>query len=440
MAAPSRSDQLTDVNRSGLLDVGSEEGLVGRSSPRFARPSQVSNVLKRLLVVVLVCAAAGGAYYWYMRQQAAPSAATQAPPPAPPPEVGVVEVHAAEVPLTFVYAGRVAGFRDVEVRPQVGGILLRREYEEGTRVKQGQVLFRIDPRTYEVALDRANAQLGQAQATLRQAQENLTRIEELFRRGVATDKQRDDAQAARDQAQASVQLAQAEVQGAKLNIGYTTVNAPVAGITTLQSPPVGTLIQAQQSLLTTITQLDPAYVNFSVTDTEYQNFRLLNQGRAKPITERDLTVEIRYGDGSVYPQPGKVDVSANSIDPRTGTLQVRAIVPNGEGGLLPGQFVRVVVTGISLPDAIVIPKRAVSQGPQGPFVYTLGDNNLAQAHPVRLGRDLESGWVIQDGLKPGERIVVDGVIRVRPGAPVRPAPLQPPQQASQNTPPAGAKP
>jgi membrane fusion protein (multidrug efflux system) len=335
----------------------------------------------------------------------------------------VVETQAVEVPLTIVYAGRVAGFRDVEIRAQVSGVLLEREFNEGAQVKRDQLLFRIDPRTYEVALARGQAQLAQAQASLRQAEENYKRIDELFKKGVATDKQLDDVRAARDQAQAAIQLAQADIRAAELNLGFTTVSAPVTGITSLHSPPEGTLILAQQTLLTTITQLDPAYVNFSVTDAEYQAFRQLNQRLAKPIKEEDLKVEVLFGDGTAYAAPGTVDVSARSIDPRTGTLQVRTVLPNPDGVLLPGQFVRVVIRGVALPDAILIPKRAVSQGPEGPFVYVVGANNAAQARPVRLGREVEAGWVIQDGLRPGERVIVDGVIRVRPGAPVRAVPV-----------------
>jgi membrane fusion protein, multidrug efflux system len=379
-------------------------------------------LIRRAFIILFICAlAAAGAYYWYARHQA--PATAQAPAAAPPPpEVGVVETKAAEVPLTIVYAGRVAGFRDVEIRAQVSGVLLKREFNEGVQVKQAQVLFRIDPRTYEVALARGQAQLAQAQASLRQAEENYKRIEELFKKGVATDKQLDDVRAARDQAQAAIQLAQAEIRAAQLNLSYTTVNAPVSGITSLHSPAEGTLILAQQTVLTTITQLDPAYVNFSVTDAEYQAYRQLNQRLAKPIKEQDLQIDVQFSDGSVYGQHGSVDVSARSIDPRTGTLQVRAVLPNPDGALLPGQFVRVVIRGIVLPDAIVIAKQAVSQGPEGPFVYVVGANNTAQPRPVRLGREVESGWVVQQGLKPDERVIVDGIIRVRPGAPVRPVP------------------
>jgi membrane fusion protein (multidrug efflux system) len=349
----------------------------------------------------------------------------------PPPEVGIIVVQPAEVPYPVEYAGRVAGFQDVEVRPQVGGLLLKREYEEGARVTQGQVLFRIDPATYEIALDRAEAQLQQAQAALRQAEDNFNRTEELFRRGVSTNVQLDEARVQRDQARASVSLAEAEMEEGKLNLGYTTVAAPATGVTALQSPPIGTLILAQQTLLTTITQLDPAYVNFSFTDEQGRAFRALNERREKPISEKDLTVELLYTPEAPYPQPGKIDTAAHRVDPQTGTVQARAIFPNPDGALLPGQFVRVRILGITLPNAIVIPHRAVSQGPQGPSVYVLGENNVAQARPIRLGAEIAAGWVVQDGLTGGEKVIADGVIRVRPGQPVRPAPAGPqPEQAS----------
>jgi membrane fusion protein (multidrug efflux system) len=347
----------------------------------------------------------------------APSPGAAAAPP--PPEVTVASVAPAEVPLTFEYAGRVAGFREVEVRPQVGGILMERSYEEGARVEAGQLLFRIDRRPYEVALARAQAQLRQAQAQLRQAEDDYARQEQLYRRQVTSERQRDEALAQRDLARAAVAAAEAEIAAARLNLDFTEVNAPIAGVTSLQSPPVGTLVQAQQTLLTTITRLDPAYVNFSFTDAEYAAFRALNERRATPITAEDLTLELRFGDGSVYPHPGRIDTAAQSVDPQTGTIQARAIFPNPEGVMLPGQFVRVVVRGVSLQDAITVPKQAVSQGPQGPFVYVLGEDGRASARPIRLGRELATAWVVPEGLAAGDRVVTEGVIRVRPGAPVR---------------------
>jgi membrane fusion protein (multidrug efflux system) len=378
-------------------------------------------VLKRVIVglIGLAVVVAGYLLIWGWPR---PAPQTTTSPP-PPPEVGIVAVAAAEVPLPVEYAGRVVGLRDVEVRALVGGILLKRGFEEGTSVTQDQLLFQIDPAPYEVALKRAEAQLAQAQAALRQAEDNFDRVEQLFKKGVSTEKLRDEAIAARDQARASTELAKAEIASAKLNLGYTKVNAPTAGITGLQSPAVGSLIQAQQTLLTTITPLDPAYVSFSFTDEEGRAFRELNARRTPPITANDLTVDLQFGDGSVYPQSGTIDAAAQRVDPQTGTIQARAIFPNPDGHLLPGQFVRVRIRGVTLPDAIVIPKQAVSQGPQGPSVYVVGRNNIAEVRPIRLGPEVAAGVLVQEGLRGGERVVVDGVIRVRPGAPVNPAPF-----------------
>jgi membrane fusion protein, multidrug efflux system len=379
-------------------------------------------VLKRAAAAVVVCVLLGaGLLYWQRGDR--PSAAQAPVTPPPPAQVGVLAVKAKALPLTFTYAGRVAGFRDVEIRAQVNGTLLKREFSEGARVKQGDVLFRIDPRPYEVARDRAKAQLAQAEATLRQATENWKRVDELVKRQVSTEKQHDDARAALEQAQASVQLMQAEVRNAELNLGYTTITSPVTGVTRLVSPPEGSLVLAQQTALTTITQLDPAYVNFSYTDSEYQAARELSRQLPTPIVRDNLTVELQAGNGAPFPGTGKIDASANRVDAQTGTIQARAIFANQDGALLPGQFVRILIRGVTLPNAIVIPRQAVSQGPQGPFAYVVGPDGKVEARPLQLGREVDEGWIVDRGLKDGETLIVEGVMRVRPGAPVAPAPM-----------------
>uniref|UniRef100_UPI00352158A8 efflux RND transporter periplasmic adaptor subunit n=1 Tax=Rhodoplanes tepidamans TaxID=200616 RepID=UPI00352158A8 len=358
------------------------------------------------------------------QQAQAPAGDGAAPggtPSQPPPTVGVITVTPREVPLPVEYAGRIAALRDVEVRPRVGGLLLSREFDEGAPVKEGQVLFRIDPATFKVALARVEAQLAQARATLTQAEENYTRIAELRQRAVASEQQLEQATATRDQARAAVDLARAEVDAARLNLDYTTITSPVNGVTALTSPAIGSLIQAQQTLLTTITPLDPAYVDFSFTDEEGQEFRELNERRAEPISEKDLTVELRFGRDTVYERSGRIDTAAQRVDLQTGTIRARAVFPNPDGELLPGQFVRVVIRGITLPEALVVPKRAVVQGPQGAALYVVNRSDVAEARPVRLGQEIEDGFVVRSGLEAGERIVVDGIIRVRPGQPVRPA-------------------
>ena len=379
-------------------------------------------MFSRAIVGAIAIVVVAGSGYWLFGRSAA--VAPAAPPAPPPPDVGVATLHRGDVPITLAYAGRVAGYRTVEVRPQVSGIVLKREFNEGDRVKQGDVLFRIDPRPYQAALDRVAAQLTQARATATQSEENYKRIQELIGRNVATQKQMEDAQATRDQSKAAVQAAEADLATANLNMEYTTIRAPVSGPTMLTSPAEGTLVQSQQTLLTTIWQLDPAYVNFSVTDTEYRAFQSFQADRAKPLTDADVWVKLQYGDGTTYPVNGKVNVSSETVDQRTGTLQIRAIFPNPDGAILPGQFVRVVIGGIALPNAFVIPSKAVSQGPQGAFVYLVNDKNAAEIKPVKLLREYKDGWIVREGLNDGDKIIVDGVMRVRPGATVHPTPVE----------------
>lgn len=388
----------------------------------------------RTAFAIAIVVLAGIGLYLYLGRPAAPKATVAAPPP---PEVGVVQLVAADVPLPLQFAGRVAGFRAVEIRAQVSGILQKREFNEGAVVNVGDVLFRIDPRSYEAALSRATAQAAQARATLTQTEENYKRVEGLVAQKVSPQKSLEDAIAARDQARAAIQSTQADVATARLNLEYTVIKAPVTGPTSILSPPEGTLVQAQQTLLTTITQLDPAYVNFTFTDSEMRALDEIGKSQEKPLDSDDVKVQLRFGDGAVYPQLGKVDTRSRTVDPRTGTILIRAVFPNHEGGLLPGQFVRVNVTGITMPAAIVVPKMAIAQGPLGAFVYVVEADNVARARQVRLGRELEDGWIVRKGLQAGDRIVVDGVIRVRPGNVVRPVPYDPPRKAE---PAAGSKP
>ena len=375
----------------------------------------------RLIIGALVLSTLIATAYFFLWGK--PREAIQKAAPTPP-QVGVIALRRADVPLALTYAGRVAGFRIVEVRPQISGTILKREYIEGSQVKQGDVLFRIDPRTYQSALDRANAQLAQAEATSVQAEENFNRIDELAKRQVATQKQLDDARAARDQARATIQAAKADINTAKLNIEFTTLTAPVSGPTNLVSPPEGSLALAQQTILTTITQLDPAYVNFSTSESESTELRDINRARDKPLTEGDITVALQHGDGSAYPIKGKLNVSSSTVDARTGTLQIRSIFPNPDGALLPNQFVRVLLTGVTLQNVFVIPQQAISQGPQGAFVYAINPaGNGVVVKPVKLDREVKGGWVVKDGVSDGDKVVVDGVMRIRPGGPVKPVPF-----------------
>src|SRR5260370_11500641 len=312
---------------------------------------------------VLVLALAGGGVYLFMTQ---PAKAPAAPPAPPPPQVGVAELAAADVALPLEFSGRVAGFRVVEIRAQVSGVLLKREYLEGAVVAVGQVVFRIDPRTYEASLARATAQAAQAKATLIQAEESISRQVGLAAQKGATQKSLEDATAGRDQARANVQSTEADVVTAKLNLEFTVIKAPVKGPTSLVSPAEGTLIQAQQTLLTTITQLDPAYVNFTFTDGELRSLQEINRSSEELFDPAHVKVELQFGDRATYPEPGTVDTRSRTIDPRTATILTRAIFPNHDRPLLPAPFVRLKMTGITMPNAIVVPKAPLSQGPPRP--------------------------------------------------------------------------
>lgn len=389
------------------------------------------------IAVILIAIAAAALYWFALRSPTAPPVAV-APPPA---EVGVATLVTADVPLPLRYSGRVSGFRVVEIRSQVGGILQKRQFTDGEPVKAGQVLFRIDPRSFEASLARAKAQMAQAQATLTQATENFARVEGLAARQVSTQKALEDATAAREQSAAALASAKADVQTAELDLEYSVIKAPIAGLTSIEaSPPEGTLVQPQQTLLTRITQLDPAYVYFTTTDGELRELKEINATRARPLTENDVTVKLRFGNGDLYPLDGRVDTSSGIVDPRTGTVQIRAVFPNEERGLLPGQFVRVDILGVTMPNAILVPQTAIVQGPQGAAVYVVEANDVAQLRPVKLDREVERGWIVKSGLKAGERVIIEGVIRVRPGmkvmavAPVTPAaPASPAAPAGSGT-------
>jgi membrane fusion protein, multidrug efflux system len=342
-------------------------------------------------------------------------------PPPPPPQVTITEVQTKAVPVTYEYAARVSAYREVQVRARVGGILLKRNFTEGAQVKAGQVLFEIDPAPFEAERARTKAQLQQAQAQFNQAVRDAERALQLFARGAGSEKSRDDAIAAKELGAASVAAAEAQVRTAQLNLDYTKVRAPISGITSLEQVPEGSLIgtSGDSGLLTAITQLDPIYVNFAFADREGAEIRrLLASQQPKGSPAKDLKVKITFGDGEVYDQEGTIDFTSSSIDTQTGTLQARAIVKNPNQRLVPGQFVRATVTGLTLDDAILVPEAAVMQGPQGQFVYTINSTGNAEIRPVELSRQIESGWIVSSGLRAGDKLVTEGVIKVRPGAPV----------------------
>lgn len=349
--------------------------------------------------------------------------AADAQPAPPPPEVVVETAKSEAMPLVLEYSGRTAGYREVEVRAQVSGILQERTYQEGSRVQKGQVLFRIDPRTYEAALARAKGALAQEQARYRQTERDLKRIRELQKKGFASESELDNAVSNFEQSKANVEAAEAEVKSRQIDLDYTTVEAPISGITSRETRSEGSLVVASDpnsSLLTQLTQLDPIYVNFAYPDTEAERLRQeMQTGKLTLPESGKLNVEVKFGDGSSYPMEGQVDFTDSLIDRGTGTVSARAVVPNPAQKLLPGQFVRVLVKGLTRPDTVTVPERAVSQGPRGTFVYVVDEQGVARVRQVSTGRTANGRWVIESGVDAGDRVIVEGLPKVRPDTPVK---------------------
>jgi len=334
-------------------------------------------------------------------------------------DVVVMETRSKPVALTYDYSGRISAFREVEVRARVSGILLRREYVEGTRVQAGTVLFRVDPAPAQLAVANEEAQLQQARLQLEKAQRDSERVTALFQAGSSTEVAHQDALSQKALAQALVTANQARLKTAQLDLGYTTAVAPISGVTSTQVVPEGSLVGVN-SLLTRITQLDSVYVNFAFTAEEAAEIKqLLRSGAAKGREDGRLGLKVILGDGQTYDQEGYIDFTSSSIDAQTGTIQARGVVANAENRLLPGQFVRAEVTGVTLQNALTVPQASVMQGPQGPFVYVVGSENKAAARPVVLGRPVAEGWLVREGLKPGERVIAEGLVKVKPGSTVR---------------------
>jgi membrane fusion protein (multidrug efflux system) len=339
----------------------------------------------------------------------------------PPPQVTVITVQPRTVAVPFELTGQLEGSREVEVRARVSGILLERTFAEGQPVKKGQTLFTIDPAPYRAAVQAAEADVAEQQAGLSRAEREVARLTPLVAERAVSRRDYDNAVSDAEQARALVGSAEARLKQARLDLSYTRVEAPISGRSSRAERSEGSLVQAggESSLLTRISQLQPIWVRFSVADQVLLSLRKAIAARkvVAPVTNQ-LEVELVLPDGSRHPERGRVNFSDSLIDTTTGSVELRAEVPNAAGDLLPGQFVRVLLQGIERPDALLVPQRAVQQGAQGRFILTVGADNKAQVKPVEVGDWLGSEWVIESGLAPGDRVIVDGAVKVQPGSPV----------------------
>ncbi|MGT2474089.1 efflux RND transporter periplasmic adaptor subunit [Paraburkholderia terrae] len=365
-------------------------------------------------------------------------------PPRPTVEVTVVTVRQQETPVDFEFTAQTQSSREVEIRARVDGFLERRMYTEGALVKEGQVLFVMDKKPFEAALQSAKGALAQQQARLLVTKQNLARVIPLAAQNALSKKDLDDATGNEKQAEAAVIAAQGEVRTAELNLSYCTIRSPLVGLSSFARVQDGSYVTPNQSgLLTYVYQLDPMWVNFSISENELLRYRdQVAKGLLRFPPNNQFDVTVIEADGSIYPQQGRIDFTNPAFSQETGTFLVRATFANPKGTLKPGQFVRAKVSGAVRPNAVLVPQRAVLQGAKSHFVWVLDQDSKPHQRVIEVGDWHGDDWFVNEGLKAGERVVVDGAIRVSsdahikvvsaaPGAPGTPAtPASAPPAAS----------
>ena len=331
---------------------------------------------------------------------------------AAPQAVGVTVIEAAmrEVPITFEAVGRAEGSREVQVRARVAGILEKQQFQEGDSVKAGATLFEIERAPFEIELAQARGVLAEVSAREELAKQEHERLNGLAEKRAISQKEADQAASAARQAQAAAQVARARLRQAELNLSYTKVTAPIDGITGRALQSIGSLVSpsGDAAVLTSLTRGDPIWVRFSLSEPEFAKVR---GGEGK-----EAQVRIELADGSAYPEPAKLNFSGSTVDAQTSTVQMRAEVPNPRLALLPGQFVRVRVTA-GMVQAVVVPQSAVLQNESGRFVWVAAEGKAVQ-RPIKAGAWVGKDWAVLEGLKSGDKVIVDNLVRLRPNASV----------------------
>jgi len=352
----------------------------------------------------------------------------------PPPEVGVVIVQPAVVPVQMDLVGRLAPFRSADVRARVPGVLQKRVYEEGSDVREGQVLFQIEPSQLQAATGQAQAALAAAQASYANAKVAADRARQLAPQKFVSQSDLDNAQAAERSAAAAVKQAQAALANARINQGYATVRAPISGRAGKQQVTEGALVgEGTATLLTTVDQIDPLYVNFSLGVTELQQIRSTqtNQGATE--------VQVILPDGTPYAHTGTLDFAGDVVDPATGAIALRARVPNPDKTLLPGTYVTLKATLGQQPNAFRVPQAALQRDAAGAYLLVVGSDGKVVRKDVTADRQQGPDWIVSKGLAAGDRVIVSGLQRAQPGQPVKAVPADAKANTEAKTPAAPAK-
>lgn len=379
-------------------------------------PASINPLLKPLgaaLACAFVLSACSGE-----TQQAAPGGAA---PPAP--TVGIVVATAEPVQLTTELPGRTAAYMVAELRPQVTGIVQKRLFTEGSTVKAGQTLYQIDPATYRATFESAKASLARAEANVYSARLKAQRYADLVKIEAVSKQANDDAIAALKQAEADVASARAAVEKARIDVGFTAVTSPIAGRIGRSSVTAGALVTANQAdALATVQQLDPIYVDLTQSSAELLRLkRDLAEGKLQRVAGKAVPVRLVLEDGSEYASEGRLEFSEVSVDSDTGSVTLRAVFPNPSGALLPGMYVRAQLTQGEVANGILVPHAAVSRDPRGTaLVMVVGAEDKVESRPVTAAISRGDKWLITDGLAAGDKVIVDGLQKIRPGATVKP--------------------
>jgi membrane fusion protein (multidrug efflux system) len=349
--------------------------------------------------------------------------------PPPPQPVATLTMRPQPTSLTQEYPAQLEASNTVEIRPQVAGILLRQAALEGAPVKRGQMLFEIDPQPYVAALAQAQAGLAQAHAALAQAERDLARARPLTEQDAISQRELDATIAAHESAQSQVKAGEAAVKTAELNLGYTQVRSPIDGVMSRALVRLGGVVTAYTTLLTTVYQTDPMYANFSVGE---QRLLQVQRELGRPLDQHNPSqrqFRLLLADGSEYELPGSMNFVDAAVDLRTDTLAIRLTVPNPKQFLHAGQYIRVVVATRERPNALLLPQRAVQVLQDKNYVWIV-DHDTAQQRDVKMGQQQGNDWIVEEGLKPGDVVVVDGAQKLKPGTPVRAQPLATPVSAA----------
>jgi len=330
--------------------------------------------------------------------------------------VTVVTVQARDVPVTAEYIGQTQSSRQVNINARVSGFLDKRVYQEGTMVKEGQVLFLMDQKPFKVQLAQAEAALDKQKAALETARANLARVKPLVALNALSKKDLDDATGQFQSYEAAVEQAKAQVEQTKLNLSYTVITTPVTGISSSAQQADGTYISPMNSLLTNVAVLSPMWVNFSISENVQQEVdNQVKKGLLREAPGKNYVVEVILVDGSVFPHTGRITFAESSFNAQTGTYLLRAQFDNPKGVLRPNQYVRVRLKGATRPKAILVPQRSVQQSAKGHFVWVINKDGQAEVRPVVMGEWIGDDWFVFEGLKSGERVVVDGGLMLQPG-------------------------